>query len=45
MKTWCRRYACLPMPKEGVTNKHAQLGLPDRGRVIKELVVCGCIGE
>ena len=27
-------------PKRGATQYYAQLGLPDKGRVIKELVVC-----
>ena len=33
------RGKCLG-PKTGATNYHAQLGLPDKGRAIKELVVC-----
>ena len=27
-------------PKTGATHYHAQLGLPDKGRAIKGLVVC-----
>ena len=30
----------MPWSKTGATNYHAQLGLPDKGRAIKELVVC-----
>ena len=33
------RRKCLG-PKTGATHYHAQLGLPDKGRTIKELVVC-----
>ena len=29
-----------PPPKKGVTHYRAQLGLPDKGRTIKGLVVC-----
>ena len=29
-----------PWPKTGATQKHAQLGLPDKDRAIKRLVVC-----
>ena len=29
----------MPWPKTGTTHYHAQLGLPDKGRAIKELVV------
>ena len=29
----------MPWPKTGATQYHAQLGLPDRGRAIKGLVV------
>ncbi len=34
-----RRGECL-VPITGATHYHAQLGLPDKGRAIKELVVC-----
>ncbi len=30
----------MPWPKTGATQYHAQLGLPDKGRTIKVLVVC-----
>ena len=30
----------MPWPKTGSTKYHAQLGLPDKGRAIKGLVVC-----
>ena len=30
----------MPWPQTGSTQYHAQLGLPDKGRAIKELVVC-----
>ena len=30
----------MPWPQTGVTQYHAQLGLPDKGRAIKWLVVC-----
>ena len=30
----------MPWPQTGVTQYHAQLGLPDKGRAIKGLVVC-----
>ena len=30
----------MPWPKTGVTQYNAQLGLPDKGRAIKGLVVC-----
>ena len=30
----------IPWPKTGATHYHAQLGLPDKGRAIKGLVVC-----
>ena len=30
----------MPWPKTGTTQYHAQLGLPDKGRAIKGLVVC-----
>ena len=30
----------MPWPKTGATQHHAQLGLPDKGRAIKGLVVC-----
>ena len=30
----------MPWPKTGATQYHAQLGLPDKGRTIKGLVVC-----
>ena len=30
----------MPWPKSGATQYHAQLGLPDKGRAIKGLVVC-----
>ncbi len=30
----------MPWPKTSTTQYHAQLGLPDKGRTIKELVVC-----
>ena len=29
----------MPWPQTGATQYHAQLGLPDKGRAIKELVV------
>ncbi len=29
-----------PWPKTGATQKYAQVGLPDKGRAIKGLVVC-----
>ena len=30
----------MPWPQTGATQYHAQLGLPDKGRAIKGLVVC-----
>ncbi len=30
----------MPWPQTGTTHYHAQLGLPDKGRAIKGLVVC-----
>ena len=30
----------MPWPQTGASQYHAQLGLPDKGRAIKELVVC-----
>ncbi len=30
----------MPWPQTGATHYHAQLGLPDKGLAIKELVVC-----
>ena len=30
----------MPWPQTGATHYHVQLGLPDKGRAIKELVVC-----
>ena len=30
----------MPWPQTGLTQYHAQLGLPDRGLAIKGLVVC-----
>ena len=30
----------IPWPQTGATHYHAQLGLPDKGRAIKGLVVC-----
>ncbi len=33
----------MPWPKKGATQYHAQLGLPDKGRAIKELVVCNSL--
>ncbi len=30
----------MPWPQTGATQSHAQLGLPDKGRAIKGLVVC-----
>ena len=30
----------MPWPTTGATQHHAQLGLPDKGRAIKGLVVC-----
>ena len=30
----------MPWIKTGATHCHAQLGLPDKGRAIKELIVC-----
>ena len=30
----------MPWPKTGATQYHVQLGLPDKGRAIKGLVVC-----
>ncbi len=30
----------VPWPQIGATQYHAQLGLPDKGRTIKELVFC-----
>ncbi len=30
----------MPWPRTGATQCHAQLGLPDKGRPIKGLVVC-----
>ncbi len=30
----------MPWPQTGATQYHAQLGLPDKGHAIKELVVC-----
>ena len=36
----------MPWPKTGATNCYAQLGLPDKGHIIKRLVVCSglCLG-
>ncbi len=34
------RMSRMPWPKTGATQYHAQLGLPDKGRAIKEFVVC-----
>ena len=31
------------LQKTGTTHYHAQLGLPDKGRAIKGLVVCYCM--
>ncbi len=33
----------MPWPQTGATQYHAQLGLPDKGRAIKGLVVCNSI--
>ncbi len=33
-------YEEMPWPKTGATHYHSQLGPIDKGRVIKELVVC-----
>ena len=30
----------MPWPQTGATQYHAQLGLPDKGRAIKGLLVC-----
>ena len=30
----------MPWPKTGAIQYHAQLGLPDKGRAIKGLVIC-----
>ena len=30
----------MPWPQTGSTHYHAQLGLPDKGRAIKGLVIC-----
>ena len=30
----------MPWPQTGATQYHVQLGLPDKGRAIKGLVVC-----
>ena len=30
----------MPWPQTGATQYHAQLGLPDKGRAIKGLIVC-----
>ncbi len=30
----------MPWPQAGATQYHAQLGLPDKGRAIKGLVLC-----
>ena len=30
----------MPQPKTGATQYHSQLELPDKGRAIKQLVVC-----
>ncbi len=30
----------MPWPQTGATQYHAQLGLSDKGRQIKELIVC-----
>ncbi len=35
----------MPWPKTGATQYHAQLGLPDKGRAIKGLVVCNSWGS
>ena len=36
----------MPWPqKTGATHYHAQLGLPDKGRAIKGLVVCWCMAR
>ena len=33
----------MPWPQTGATHYHAQLGLPDKGRAIKGLVVCNVV--
>ena len=30
----------MPLPQKGATHFHAQLGLPDKGRAIKGLILC-----
>ena len=34
----------MPWPQTGATHYHAQLGLADKGRAIKGLVVCNSSG-
>ena len=33
----------MPWPQTGATQNHAQLGLPDKDRAIKGLVVCDVV--
>ena len=35
----------MPWPKTFANHYHAQLGLPDKGHAIKELVVCWVLRE
>ena len=34
----------MPLPRTGTSQNHAQLGIPDKGRTIKRLVVCNDLG-
>ena len=34
------RVGGMPWPQTGATHYHAQLGLPDKGRAIKGLIIC-----
>ncbi len=40
MNSMSTRVGGMPWPKTGATQYHAQLGLPDKGRAIKGMVVC-----
>ena len=39
MRDTNRKISGMPWPKTGATHYHTQLGLSDKGRVIKKLVV------
>ena len=39
MRDTNRKNSGMPWPKTGATHYHTQLGLSDKGRAIKELVV------